>query len=62
MFGGFKMRVVHLGLAHQPCRDTITRFNLQYADSIIIKKIGSIPEERVLIENNSALETLWAWL
>ena len=38
MFEGFKMRVVHLGPAHLPYRDTIARFNLQYADSIIIKE------------------------
>lgn len=43
---GFKILVVQLGPAHLPRRDTITRFNLQYADSIIIKKIGSIPEEK----------------
>lgn len=46
MFEGFKMLVVHLGTAHLPCHDTIARVDLQYADSIIIKKIGSIPEER----------------
>lgn len=46
MFGGFKMLVVRLGPAHLAYRDTIARVNLQYADSIIIKKIGSIPEER----------------
>lgn len=42
----FKMLVVHLGAAHLSCRDTIATVNLQYADSIIIKKIGSIPEDR----------------
>lgn len=42
----FRMLPVHVGPAHLRRRDTIARVNLQYADSIIIKKIGSIPEER----------------
>lgn len=43
---GVGMLVVHVGRMHLYLSDTIVRVNLQYADSIIIKKIGSIPEER----------------
>lgn len=46
MCHAFRMLEVHLGQTHLYLCDTIVRVNLQYADSIIIKKIGSIPEER----------------
>lgn len=42
----YKMLVEHLGAATNPAvTHPIATSNLQYADSIIIKKIGSIPKE-----------------
>lgn len=52
-----KLEKVASDRRHLRRADTIATANLQYADSIIIKKIGWIPEESgALIENNSALE------